>query len=219
MSTQQLDLVQREGQTLSQQVEALAVSDAESFEMAAQFRRALKGYLRRVADLTKPVIEQAQKSLDAAREQRRILEGPALAAEAVLNRKLVAYEQDQRRIAAEAQRQADEDRRRQQEEADLREALEADANGQAPPAPTPVFVPPAPVPEVPKVSGLSFRSVWKARVTKLETLVRAVADGKVPLNHLEPSMTVLNARARAEKSTLAIPGVEAVEERISSGGA
>ena len=94
----------------------------------------------------------------------------------------------------------------------------------------------APVPVVAAVPALAHTTgvkTWKARIAgspadahpnpsmselslaqqaQILTLVRAVAEGKAPLSLLEINWSALNARAKAEKSTLTIPGIEAYEE-------
>jgi len=75
-------------------------------------------------------------------------------------------------------------------------------------------VPIAEVAEPPKARGISTRESWKANVVDKGALVQAVADGKVPLDVLDVNMTVLNQMARALKSNLHYPGVEAVRETI-----
>lgn len=80
----------------------------------------------------------------------------------------------------------------------------------------PVFVPVAPVAPAPVVKGLSFRDNWKAEVTDVMALVRAVAKGEQPITLLEPHMPALNQMARALKQAMNVPGVKAKNERISS---
>src|SRR6266436_1218574 len=58
-----------------------------------------------------------------------------------------------------------------------------------------------------KVTGISKRENWKARVTDLKKLAAAVAKGQVPANYILPNEQVLNARAKADKQTMSVPGV------------
>lgn len=221
MSTQ-LDTIRQEGLGLSQQIKELVVCDGESLQMAADMRAACKEFLKRVAALTEPVIKAARAGLDAALAQRKGLEEPALHAVDTIDFKMKSYEREQRRLA-EAQRQAAEtERKRLEAEAALAAALEAESNGgsdvpAAAPIPQVVFTPP--VAEVPRVQGATFRSTWKAEVVDIKALIQAVAAGKADPNCLTVNQTYLNQMARAHKSTLAIPGVKAVEDRIVAGKA
>ena len=63
-----------------------------------------------------------------------------------------------------------------------------------------------------KSDNLSTRKTYKANVIDKMALVKAVADGKIPLMAVEPNITFLNNQARALKKELRYDGVEVVEE-------
>src|SRR6266404_2508470 len=64
-----------------------------------------------------------------------------------------------------------------------------------------------PVPETyQKVTGISRRDNYKCRVVDIKKLCAAIAKGTVPSNYVLPNEQVLNARARADKGTLNLPG-------------
>lgn len=50
---------------------------------------------------------------------------------------------------------------------------------------------------------------WRAEVTDLLALVRAVADGSVPLAALLPNQEFLDQAATRDRDALALPGVKA----------
>jgi len=217
-----LDVIRQEGQGLLAEIEAIAICDAESFAVADDYLTAVKTYRKRVAEITGPTIKAAQASLAAARAQHAALDEAAEAAEKALKKKLTDYDAEQRRLAAEAARAAQVERERlerEQRAAERAAALAATPTAGVavvvPPAPAAVFVPPAPV-EVPRASGLSFRDNWSAEVVDLMALARAVVEGTVPIDAIAPGMTWLNASARTLKSTLAIPGVRAVNTPVAS---
>jgi hypothetical protein len=165
-------------------------------------------------------------------EQRRIQEENERIAR-------LAREAEERRLLAEAEE------KRQREEKDLNERLAREHAERIEqhlndlPADTPVEVVqaicdlPAPeavtlpmdIPELPAVvrstpavslpKGLSVSEKYKAVVTNLSLLCRAVADGSVPSSYVEPNMTALNARARADKQAMNVPGVK-VERDFST---
>jgi len=70
---------------------------------------------------------------------------------------------------------------------------------------------PAPivVSKVAKVSGISTRTTWYAEVTNKQELVKAIADGRAPLNLVSVNVTTLNKLAIALKQEFRIPGVVA----------
>lgn len=73
--------------------------------------------------------------------------------------------------------------------------------------------------DIPKVTGLTSRKNYKAKVTDLMVLVKAVAEGKAPLAYVLANDSVLDKMAKALKQQMNIPGVELVEESIKASGA
>jgi hypothetical protein len=81
---------------------------------------------------------------------------------------------------------------------------EAEAVLETPVTSTPVSIPST----VPRMRGVTKpRDNWKANVTSLKLLVKAVAEGKVPLQAIEANESFLNNQARVMKLTLNYPGV------------
>lgn len=60
-----------------------------------------------------------------------------------------------------------------------------------------------------KVSGISKRTIWKARVVKKEA---------VPMEYMEPNQSALDKVAQATKGAIQIPGIEFYSEDILSAG-
>ncbi len=54
-------------------------------------------------------------------------------------------------------------------------------------------------------------AAWRAEVYDLAALVRAVADGAVPLEAVKPDLGFLDGLAARSGESLAIPGVRAVK--------
>ena len=99
-----------------------------------------------------------------------------------------------------------------------REVIEAICNA---PAPEPVHIaidvpilPPIPkeAPAILLPKGMSRRKTYRAEVVNLTLLCRAIAEGKAPTSYVTANMTALNARARADELSMAVPGVKAVED-------
>ena len=214
-----------QGESLAVEAGVLVIVDQPSFERASGMLRVVKDYLKKVEMLCEPVIRAAHSAHKAAVEQKRQLEEPALRAERAIKSVLTAYEQEQSRIRRDAELVAERERHRLEEDARLQAALEAEARGDAavaenilvaPHPPIPVFSPPAIVLETPKAEGVSFRSQYRAEVTDLPLLIKAVAAGEAPIGALLPNLPMLNQMARAMKSELRIPGVRLIEERIAA---
>lgn len=114
------------------------------------------------------------------------------------------YAAEQKRIAAERERQ------RQEAEQAARLAAEAEAAGDTETAMEAVAlaaITESTVTAAPKAAGVTMRKVWEAVVTD---------KSKVPLEYMEVNMSALNAIAKATKGSINIPGVEFVEKLASS---
>lgn len=72
------------------------------------------------------------------------------------------------------------------------------------------LIPPAP--PAPKASGTSVRLIWKARVDDLQALAKAVGEGKVGTNCLEPVNGALVKIAQAFEGKQTVPGVVFYQE-------
>lgn len=51
---------------------------------------------------------------------------------------------------------------------------------------------------------------WRAEVVDLLALVKAVAEGQVPVEALQPNAAFLDGHAARDREALAVPGVRAV---------
>ena len=71
------------------------------------------------------------------------------------------------------------------------------------------------MPSVPKTPGVSKSQRWYAEVVSLLDLVKAVAEGKAPVECLEANMPVLNKLATASRSMMKIPGVVAKTKPVT----
>jgi hypothetical protein len=164
------------------------------------------------------VIEERRKA-----EERERIERLAREAE---ERRLLADAEEARR-AEEARINAELEREHAEEVERALNALPADTPQEIvealcnSPAPAPVSIPlDIPVlapairqePAVVLPKGMTVSKKYKAEVTSIALLCRAVAEGKVPASYVEANMTALNARARADKAGMSVPGVRAVED-------
>ncbi len=210
--------VETESSALVTQANALTIATKEDHGGALAFlKRTATAKAQVVALFREPkaAAHAAHKAITAAESKlltplddaRRIVEAKALAYEDAARR---AAEEEQRRLAALAQKA--------EEERLIAEAIAADAAGDAELAEAIVSEPvSAPVvhvaPAVAKVAGVSSRGVWKAEVTDKLALVRFVAANPSWLHLLEAEMSALNGLAKSQKGQLQIPGVRCVEVR------
>lgn len=183
--------------------------DEAAYRAAVEHRGHLRAMKDEVARVMQPLIDGATKHLNMLRDTRKSMEEPLSKAVILIDSALASYERDakSRAILAQHAEEMKEVKKRDEIVQDLR------AKGMIKEAKE-VLV--APLPEVPaaggnlvpNVSGFSKRTNWSAQVTDFPALVKAVAEGKAPMECLLPNDTVLNSLARAAKSSLDLPGVK-----------
>jgi hypothetical protein len=148
--------------------------------------------------------------------------------------RLDAIEREQRRKAQEeADRKAREDARKEAEAAERAKAPARVVEEMKRQAET-VTAPPVPVSApAPKLQGSSTVTTWKARIAgtpaidepnpdieqltlpqwqRVRELLCAIVEGTAPRAAIQVNWSYLNKRAKADKSTLQIPGIEAFDE-------
>ncbi|MBN2118540.1 MAG: hypothetical protein JW730_18345 [Anaerolineales bacterium] len=197
---------------------AVSIVDQPSYDMAATLLIDIAALEAEIKEHHAPIKEAAFRAHKVAVAAEKRLLDPLASAKGILKLTISAWEIEQERIRRELERQAEEKQRKLAEEAALQAAIEAEQNGAsaaeaesilqeqlAAPVPRPVIQP-----TFQRMSGVSTRQNWHAEVTNLRELARAVGEGRISENYIEPNMTALNSAARAEKGTLRIPGVRAV---------
>jgi colicin import membrane protein len=65
-----------------------------------------------------------------------------------------------------------------------------------------------------KVAGTSVQEKWQAEVVDMLALVKAVAEGKAPLEWLTVNQVAINKQAVATKNSLPFPGIKFFSKRI-----
>jgi hypothetical protein len=193
------------------------IKTPQDFDMAGNLTLALNDARKEVVAFFKPQkynLDQAKKTiLDKEKEMLAPLEK----ALSFLEPKVAQYLREQRRIREEAQEKAREDARKKAEEELLARATKAESEGHAEVAQAileePVVVKSVErVAEVPKVRGIATMEVWKARVTSLPLLIKAVCEDKAPIGCLTADMVFLGKEAKATKGASPWPGVEFFSE-------
>lgn len=158
---------------------------------------------RRVAE------EAARRERDRLAAEQREQERQAREAAAAAERAQREAQEAAARGDREAQARAEEEARQQAEAA---QSAQAEAEATAVTAEVVSIVPAVAAPA--KVSGISGRVTYAAQVDDLLTLVKAVAEGKAPLEAICANDKFLGAQARAfKKSGPLYPGVTAIAER------
>lgn len=212
----------REHSGLCTRALAFKIENPTDHEDAQVFFRDLKAAEKRVDERLRPIIDNAHKAHKGLTTFFAEVVAPIREAYRAIESKCIAFEDAQRRKAAEAERIAQENARKAEEERLLREAVAADEAGDKKGAAeileAPVEVPTISVkPAVAVVKGVGSSGTWIAEVTDLSLLVKHVAANcdKDPglLAYLDAAGPALNSVAKAQKSALRLPGVRAVEKR------
>jgi hypothetical protein len=215
--------IQREAYTFAERAKLVAITDNESYTLAANTLKSIKDYLRRVDERLEPGKKAAYAAYQEWLDLIRDAKAPYLEAEAHIKLQIAAYQREE-----EIKRQAEERRlreiaRKQEEERRLQDAILAEQEGNHDEAEailqeTACVVPPIVEKSMPKVEGISTTLIWRARVTNLMALVRAVARGEAPLNLLMANDTAVNGMARSLKGSMRYDGIEVYSETIVRAG-
>jgi hypothetical protein len=201
----------------------LEVTDDASYREALQWIERGKRLLDDINAHHDPIIKAAYDTHKIALAAKKKFTGRIDAIIGALKRKTVAYhEAERRRIDAE-RREAEDRARKEAEARRLQEAEELASLGMTEAAGAALDAPPDIRPSAPprsaepeRASGVSYRENWKAEVADLAALVKAVAEGTMPVTCLKPDMTELNRLAKVFRNTRQIPGVRQYAETVQS---
>ena len=216
--------LQTQALTVVRRSQAIKISDQASYDIAAHLLlNEIKPMRARWQAYWAPIKESAYRSYKGILDKLNEGDKPLEIAEANIKAGIRDWDAKQEQIRQAQQRKAQEEAERLERERKLQDAIEAEAAGlsheeveaimEAPPT----AVAPILAPTYAKATGISTRENWKARVVDLKKLCAAVAKGLVPTTYILPNEPALNARAKADKLTLNIPGVQAYNDPIVSG--
>lgn len=210
--------------TVVDRAKSITIVDQASYDAACSllvdeikpFRARWKDYWENVK---KPAYAAYKAILDKFNEGDKPLE----AAESAIKKEILRFENEQKRLAEERQRQAQREaeeaaRREQDQQAEYAAmaGVSEEEVEQITQAPVLVVAPPV-EPAFDRASGVSTRSNWKARVTDLKKLCAAIGKGQVPVTYVLPNQQALDARAKADKSTMNVPGVVPWDDKTVAG--
>lgn len=197
---------------------AIIIRDQDTYDQAAELVVQIVGLRKQVVDHHKPIKEAAHLAHKAAVDAEKKLLEPLQHAESTIKRAIGEWDAEQQRRRREEQERLEAVQRKADEEARLALAAEAEANGATEETvseilETPVVAPVAvATPTYQRANGVATQQRWRAEVTDIKALCRAIADGKASLNLVQANMPALNSMARAMRQTFNIPGCKAVAE-------
>lgn len=210
---------QKEIQSVVQQSQGIIIVSNETYIQAGEQRQVIKGLLKRIDDLMDPVVKAAHEAHKVAVNQKKSVAQPLMDADLLLMRSRLKWEGEveRKRIAEENRlRQEAEERERDRQ---LAEAARLAESGDVAAA-SELLDEPLEIKEVvkvesslPSMAGFSGRTTWRAEVVDLKALVKAVAEGRAPIECLEANQVFLNRQATAFRGALQIDGVRAVSNK------
>lgn len=201
---------------LAMQSSSLVIATQPQYQSAADLLADIKQRGKALEEKRKAITSP----LDAAKKAAMDMFRPAVDAiaefEKAVKGKMAGFVREQDRLRREEEARAAEAARKQQEKL-MAQADKAAAAGKLEKAEalemqaaSTVAVTPAV--ETPVASGAHARRVWKARLTNKMELIKAVAEGNASPELLDYNESVGNGLAKALKSGMNVPGVEAYED-------
>jgi hypothetical protein len=211
--------------TITQQAEMVNIIDQQSYNFAANLlTEGIKPWRKAWENYWDEVKKPMRAAMNAVQGKFRERDDVVASAEITVKAAIARWHVSQQVLQEERQRAAQAEAERQEREAREAAAIAAEIDGDLETAEViqaaPVLAVAPPVePTYQKASGITKRDNWKARVVNLKALAKAVASGKMPVDYILPNQSVLDARAKADKSLLQIPGVQPYNDPIISGKA
>jgi hypothetical protein len=209
-----IERVQRRVLSMPDLAHQLIIKSNEQYIQAAEMLRVIKGLRGEIDELLDPIIAAAHATHKEAVGQKKKVEGPLVDAEIVIKGKRVVWANEQERLRREEEQRQQREAEERENERRLAESTRLAEQGNVEEAievlEEEVDVPAVRVESyVPKVEGVSQRTTWYAEVTSLRELVKAVSEGRAPIECIEANMPFLNKQATAFRGGLDIAGVKA----------
>lgn len=197
--------------SLVDEVKALVViKDAEHYIKVGEVYKSVVAMMKEVDEGFDKNIKRWHEGHKAAVADKARYWNPLNDTKKTIKMLMERYDAEQERLRKAEEARLREIARKEEEERLLQEAIAAEASGNKEEAAAiieePVYVPPVVVKkEVPKVQGMSFRTIWKFRITD---------EKKIPREYLKPDEVKIGGVVRSMKKQTNIPGIEAYEERV-----
>jgi hypothetical protein len=218
--------LKQEALTVVQQAALVKIEDQATYDSAAALLlEQIIPFRKRWADYWEPLKKSAWDAHRSIMGKFNEGDQPAEKAERIVKAAIRVWDDEQARIQQELQRKAQEEEERRERERRLAEAVMAEESGAAEEQVAAILEAPIAVVAAPvqstyaRAMGVSGRDNWKCRVIDMKKLCSAIGKGLVPVNYVESNDTALNARAKADKETLNIPGCQPYNERTITGRA
>lgn len=202
---------------------ANAINDEASLRTAAELLVRIKEMRKKWIAKIKPMKDSAKKTHSDICTFEQEVDQPLKRAEVeILKPAMSKYEVVQERKRQADQAKLEREQQESQEDNKIDIAIEYEKKGDHETAQAIMEQPTVKIAvELPKqaqAEGISYRWNYSARVIDIESLLKAIVSGNHPELCVLPNIPYLNQRARADKESFKIPGVELVKERIVAAG-
>lgn len=190
---------------------SISIKDDESYKVAGEFLKTIKGWQKRVDEYFKPLIDRTYAAWKSAVTMRIDQYKPLETAESMLKESRSIYFETEKRKAMEQAEIARRVAHKQAEEEQIKQAETFARSGNQAGAEAilaqPTVIAPTENSPILAEAGVSHRELWSVTVTDLKALVAAVAAGTVPLCTLMANEKELNRLAKSLKKEMDYPGV------------
>ncbi len=192
------------------------ITTPDAAARAGEDLKAVKTLAKQIEGKRTAITGPLNKALKEVNSLFRPAKGWLKEAEGILKGKLLEYQNEQERIAREAQAKADAEARKEREKLE-RKAKLVGAVGMSDKAEelreeAETKIAPVVKSAAPKIAGIARRETWKAEITDEIALIKHIVKERPELLGLvHVSQSALNDLARLHKDELNMPGVKAVK--------
>ena len=199
--------------SVSERAKIVKVASNDQYLEACELVKTIKALRAEIDATFDPVIAKAYQTHKEAVAQKRKFEQPLVEAEGLVKRSIGDWLSEQERIRKEEELRLQKLAQEEEERRQLQNAVILDDLGETEEAnrllEETVVAPPVVLPQfTPKVHGVSMSQRYSAEVVNLMELVKAVAQGKAPIQCLKADQVFLNRQAVAMRQAMAYPGVK-----------
>ena len=218
--------IKQEALTVIERAQIVKIVDQDSYDSACSLLlEQVKPFRKKWKEYWDAVKRPLKEAVDAVQQKFNEADKPLETAELNIKSAIRQWDEEQERIRQELQRQAELEARKREEEERLKtvEQLKDDDPFVTEEDVQAILTAPSIAIARPveatysRAVGVSKRDNWKCRVTDIKALCRAVANGKVPPTYVVANESVLNARAKADRQTLNIPGCVPYNDPVIAG--
>ena len=201
--------IESQRNTLTTLAESMTVDTPAAYASAGSLHNDLMVLEKDIHERTDEPVALAHKTHKAIKALQNDLLGPVTTARKKVKQLMAGYDAEQERLRREEEARLQKEADKQAEEAALRAAEAAEAAGDSEVAEAileaPVAAPPVILPSSTPKTGVSFREVWKFRVTD---------EKLIPRQYMMPDEKKIGGVVRAMKDGTQIPGIEVYSERV-----